>query len=154
MPRNGRHARLASLVPGIAVAVAACGGAVSSSGPAASLPAGTRAVEAKEYSFAPSTLSAPSGAVTFSVTNIGNENHEFEVMTGDQSLAKIAPFSRGTTQNLTVALEPGTYTFVCRLNGHDQLGMKGTLSVTGSSSRVQTIQWTGPGIRGRGYGPT
>jgi iron uptake system component EfeO len=126
-----RSARLASVVLGIAGAVAGCGGgSISSSGPIASLPAGALAVEAKEYSFTPSTLSAPAGAVTFSVTNAGNENHEFEVMTGDQSLAKIASFSRGTTQAVTVSLEAGTYTFVCRLVGHDQLGMKGTLTVT------------------------
>jgi uncharacterized cupredoxin-like copper-binding protein len=31
-----------------------------------------------------------------------------------------------------VTLEPGEYTFVCKVNGHDQLGMKGTLTVTGS----------------------
>lgn len=116
---------------GIAAVLAACGGTVSSSGPVASLPAGTLVVEAKEYSFSPSTLSAPAGPVTFAVTNAGNENHEFEVMAGDQSLAKIASFSRGTTQAVTVSLEAGTYAFACRLNGHDQLGMTGMLTVTG-----------------------
>jgi iron uptake system component EfeO len=135
--RFDRRARIAAAVFGIAAAfgiaavLAACGGSTSSAGPAASLPAGAMAVEAKEYSFTPSTLSAPAGSVTFSVTNAGNENHEFEVMTGDQSLAKIASFSRGATQAVSVSLEPGTYTFACRLNGHDQLGMKGTLTVTG-----------------------
>jgi iron uptake system component EfeO len=127
-----RPARLATVVFGIAAVFAACGGTISSSGPDASLPAGALAVEAKEYSFTPSTLSAPAGPVTFSVTNAGTENHEFEVMTGDQSLAKIASFSRGTTQAVTVSLEPGSYAFVCRLNGHNQLGMTGTLTVTGS----------------------
>ena len=37
----------------------------------------------------------------------------------------------GLTKDLTVTLEAGDYTFVCKLNGHDQLGMKGTLTVTG-----------------------
>jgi iron uptake system component EfeO len=134
MSRFVRPARLAIVGFGLLAVLAACGGSgtTPSSGPAASLPAGTLIVEAKEYSFTPPTLSAPTGDVTFSVTNAGNENHEFEVMTGDQSLAKIASFSRGTTQAVTVSLEPGTYTFVCRLNGHDQIGMKGTLTVTGS----------------------
>lgn len=132
MSRFVRTARSATVVFGIAAVLSACGGAISSSGPGGSLPPGALAVEAKEYSFTPSALSAPAGPVTFSVTNAGNENHEFEVMRDDQSLGKIASFSRGTTQAVTVSVEPGTYAFVCRLNGHDQLGMTGTLTVTGS----------------------
>ena len=30
---------------------------------------------------------------------------------------------------LTVDLEAGDYTFACKLNGHDQAGMTGTLTV-------------------------
>ena len=132
MSRFGSPARLATVVFGIVAFLAACSGTIPSPRPAASVPAGSLAVEAKEYSFSPSTLTVPAGSVTFAVTNAGNENHEFEVMAGDQSLANIPSFSRGTTQAVTVSLEAGTYAFVCRLNGHDQLGMKGTLTVTGS----------------------
>ncbi len=46
-------------------------------------------------------------------------------------MAKIEDFGVGTVGALTVTLEPGQYTFACRLNGHDQLGMKGTLTVVG-----------------------
>lgn len=120
------------LVAGIVLV--ACGGASTTSAPSAAptpLPSGVVALSAKEYEFTPGTATVPAGMVTFAVTNAGTENHEFEVLAGDQSLAKIDAFPRGETKQLTVDLAAGTYTFVCRLNGHDILGMKGTLTVSG-----------------------
>ena len=35
----------------------------------------------------------------------------------------------GQSKDLTVTLAAGSYTYICTLNGHDQLGMKGTLTV-------------------------
>jgi plastocyanin len=89
------------------------------------------ALDAKEYAFTPATLTAPAGAVTFAITNTGREPHEFEVLAGEQSLGKASAFGVGATGGLTVTLEAGEYTFACRLNGHNQLGMTGTLTVTG-----------------------
>jgi uncharacterized cupredoxin-like copper-binding protein len=37
----------------------------------------------------------------------------------------------GLAKELTVTLAAGDYTFKCKLSGHDQLGMKGTLTVNG-----------------------
>jgi uncharacterized cupredoxin-like copper-binding protein len=130
--RFGRLA-LASLGLAAAAAFAACGGGnPQSSGPAASLPAGTYAVEAKEYAFTPSTLSVPAGEVTFQVHNAGTQEHEFEIFQGDTVKDEVEGLVPGLTKTLTVPLEPGEYTFKCLLNGHDQLGMTGTLTVTGS----------------------
>jgi iron uptake system component EfeO len=117
--------------------VAACGGSTATPGtattrPASSAPAGALTLEAKEYAFTPASLTAPAGAITFSVTNAGTENHEFEVFAGEQSLGKIDAFPRDSTRDLSVTLQAGDYTFACKLNGHDILGMKGTLTVTGS----------------------
>ena len=131
MPRFVRPARLASLGLGAAVALAACGGTAPSSRPAASVPAGTFAVQAKEYEFTPATLSVPAGEVTFRVTNAGNEEHEFEIFQGETVVEEIEGLVPGLTKDLTKVLAAGDYTFVCKLNGHDQLGMKGTLTVTG-----------------------
>jgi plastocyanin len=114
--------------------VAGCG----MGGPARTMPPGTPlppdavAVSAREYAFAPAALTIPAGRVTFAVTNDGTENHEFEILSGEQSLGKVGPFARGSTEGLTLTLSAGDYLFVCRLNGHDVLGMKGTLTVTGS----------------------
>lgn len=137
MSRFARPARLVSLALGAAALIAACGGTTPTSGPgatgpAATLPAGTYAVEAKNYSFTPSTISVPAGEVTFEVTNTGTEEHEFEIFKGDTVVDEIEGLVPGLTLDLTVTLEPGDYQFKCLLNGHDQLGMTGTLTVTGS----------------------
>ena len=138
MSRFARPARLATFGLGIAAILAACGGGgASTSGPgasvpAASLPAGTYAVEAKEYSFTPSTISVPAGEVTFQVKNTGIEEHEFEIFQGDTVVDEIEGLVPGLTKDLTVTLAAGDYQFKCLLNGHDALGMTGTLTVTGS----------------------
>ena len=127
-----RAGAVAGLAPALVLALAACGGAAPESlAPATPLPSGAIAVEAKEYGFTPSAVTVPAGSVTFAVTNGGSENHEFEVVGCEGADCKLESFARGTTEALTVTLAAGEYTFVCRLNGHDQIGMKGTLTVTG-----------------------
>ena len=37
----------------------------------------------------------------------------------------------GQSTTMTADLGPGTYRYVCDVNGHDALGMLGTLTVTG-----------------------
>jgi len=115
---------------GLAAALAACAGTSPSSGPATVLPSGVIAVEAKEYQFTPSAITVPAGSVTFSVRNAGTQEHEFEVFKGDQVVDEVEGIVPGLTKDATVALAAGDYTFMCKLNGHDQLGMKGTLTVT------------------------
>ena len=132
MSRFARPARLASLGLGLAVILVACGGTTASSGPAASLPAGTYAVEAKSYAFTPSTVSVPAGEVTFRVNNTSYEEHEFEIFQGETVVDAIKGLVPGLTKDLTVTLAAGDYQFKCLLNGHDQLGMTGTLTVTAS----------------------
>jgi plastocyanin len=111
--------------------VAACGGAGASSGLATPVPSGVIAVEAKEYQFTPSSISVPAGTVTFSVKNAGAQEHEFEILRADGSVVdEVEAIVPGLTRAKAVTLQPGAYTFVCKLNGHDQLGMKGTLTVT------------------------
>jgi iron uptake system component EfeO len=115
-----------------ALVVAGCGGgAAASAGPPTPLPSGVVAVEAKDFQFTPSTLTIPAGSVTFSIRNAGSQEHEFEVFKGDQVVDEVEGIVPGLTKDATMTLEAGDYTFVCKLNGHDQLGMKGTLTVTG-----------------------
>jgi iron uptake system component EfeO len=127
--RSGRPALVTALALGAAVALAACGGAAPSAGPATAVPSGTVAVQAREYAFTPSAITIPAGSVTFSVKNAGNEEHEFEIFEGETVLDEIEGLVPGLTKDLTVTLEAGAYTFACKLNGHDQLGMTGTLTV-------------------------
>jgi len=136
--RFGRPARFATLALGAIGTIgtiAACSGNPASVAPATPVPSGVVAVEAAKdapYSFTPSTISVPAGSVTFSVKNAGAEEHEFEIFKGEAVVDEIEGLVPGLTKNLTVTLEAGDYTFVCKLNGHDQLGMKGTLTVTGT----------------------
>ena len=112
------------------IAVAACGGAPASVAPATPVPSGTIALEAKEYAFTPASVTVPAGDVRFSVRNAGNEAHEFEVLQGETAVGTKVEMARGSTGNVTVSLAAGSYTFACRLNGHDILGMRGKLTVT------------------------
>lgn len=136
MVRFGRRSRLprpvVALAPALVLSLAACGGtAPGTAAPATPLPPDAVTIEAKEYSFTPSTLTVPAGSVTFAVTNGGTQDHEFEVVAGEEPVGKLEGIARGTTEALTVTLAAGEYTLICRLNGHDQLGMKSTLTVTG-----------------------
>jgi uncharacterized cupredoxin-like copper-binding protein len=102
--------------------------------PAASAPAapsGAVAIIATEYKFTPDKVTVPAGEIRFWVRNAGTVEHEFELFKGEQVVDEIAGLVPGLFKELPVTLEAGEYTFVCKLSGHDQLGMKGTLTVTG-----------------------
>jgi iron uptake system component EfeO len=124
-------ARIAALSASIAVVLAACGAATPSAAPSTGpLPSGSVAVEAKDYEFTPATLTVPEGTTTFVVTNAAGQEHEFEIFLGETVIDEIEGLVPGLTKQLPVTLQPGEYTYVCKLNGHDQLGMKGKLTVT------------------------
>jgi high-affinity iron transporter len=120
----------AALVVALVAAGCASGGAAGD-GPAGSADV-TVEVAASEYEFTPSTLSAPAGAIAFHVTNTGSEEHEFEIFRGDQVVDEIEGLVPGLDRTLTVTLDAGDYTYVCKLAGHDAAGMTGTLTVTPS----------------------
>jgi uncharacterized cupredoxin-like copper-binding protein len=69
------------------------------------------------------------GETTFVVKNEGSMPHDFAIRGNgvDEKTPMIAP---GESAELTVELEPGMYTYVCTLPGHEQLGMSGTFTVT------------------------
>lgn len=125
-----RASRAVLVLLSIAGLLAACGGSGASAGPKTPVPSGVIAVEAKEYAFTPSSISVPAGAVTFSIRNVGSQEHEFEIFKGDTVVDEVEGIVPGLTKNATMTLAAGEYTFLCKLNGHDQLGMKGTLTVS------------------------
>jgi len=123
------HASVTGFAFAAAVLAACGGGGATSAAPATPVPSGVIAVEAKEYAFTPAAITVPAGSVTFSIRNVGTQEHEFELFKGDQQVDEVEGIVPGLTKDATMTLEPGTYTFLCKLNGHDQLGMKGTLTV-------------------------
>jgi high-affinity iron transporter len=119
----------ASMALALAILLVGCG--VTPAATSAPAPSGAVVIEAKEYLFNPSTVTAPAGSVTFWVRNAGTTNHEFELFKDGTSIDLIEGFGPGLAKDWTVTLAAGAYTFECRLNGHERLGMKGTLTVTG-----------------------
>jgi uncharacterized cupredoxin-like copper-binding protein len=108
------------------VAVSACGGG------GASQPAGSIKVNMTEFKFDPSTISAPTGKVTFFLVNSGTVAHDMVVMgPGGDRIAASELVQPGNSSVFTVSnLTAGSYPFICDQPGHEASGMKGTLTVT------------------------
>ena len=126
--------RAAALVASSAMAVmrVACS-STSATPPPASGAGGTGPVvnvQAADFRFDPSTISVKAGKVTFHVKNIGSAEHEFEIIKDNQAVDEIEGLVPGLEKDLTVDLPAGTYSIECRLPGHLEQGMKGTLTVT------------------------
>src|SRR5581483_8970507 len=90
---------------------------------------GAVTVSAKEYSFTPGQLTAPSGIVTITLDNVGTVKHTFAIE-GNSSFKELQA-EAGAKDSGKVKLRPGTYTFYCSDLGHRGSGMEGKLTVTG-----------------------
>lgn len=103
----------------------------------------------KEWEVVLETDEVPAGEITFRIENQGTIQHEFLVAKTDIDLGQIPlegdrfseeqegllmideipEYAAGTTEELTVTLEPGTYQLVCNISGHYQAGMFTRLTV-------------------------
>ena len=110
------------------VLLGACGGG----GGAAAQPAGSVKVTMTEYKFDPSTISAGAGKVVFFLVNGGTTSHDMIIRdSGGSRMAGSELVSAGDTFVFTVDnIAAGTYTYFCDQPGHEQSGMKGTLTVS------------------------
>ena len=91
-------------------------------------------VSLAEWSVTPSQSSVAAGDVTFNVTNDGEEPHEFVIIRSDAApdalpvdedgkvpeeevdlVDEIEPFGAGTTEELTVNLDAGSYVLICNI---------------------------------------
>ncbi|HUY73694.1 MAG TPA: cupredoxin domain-containing protein [Candidatus Dormibacteraeota bacterium] len=111
-----------------AAVLAACGGGGGTSGQ----PAGSILVTLTEFSFSPSSISAPSGKVVFYLVNAGTISHDMIISdSSDNRVAGSDLISAGDSIVFTVDnIAAGTYPFYCDQTGHEASGMKGTLTVT------------------------
>jgi uncharacterized cupredoxin-like copper-binding protein len=135
-----------------ALAVAGCGGGGSSSSSVSSTPSAAASTPAPASStpassgggggqslkisadssgalkFNTNSLSAKAGKVTITMSNPSQIPHGVGVNGG--GVDKVgAVVNSGGTSTVTVTLKPGKYTFFCPVPGHEQAGMKGTLTV-------------------------
>lgn len=150
----------APLVPVVAaLALAACGGDDVDPGPepAEAASDGGTQVSAKmghedsgEFSFTLDKTSAPAGAVVFNIENVGEVEHEFEIVKtdlaadalpveankadveagGGEEIDEVEDIAVGAKVALEVDLEPGKYLIVCNLPGHYADGMVIPFEVT------------------------
>ena len=120
----------------IILALAGCGGSNKSSatptatataaGPATTL---KLAADKSALKFDKTSLTAPAGKVTITMSNPSMLSHNIAIEGGGlDSAGQI--FGNGGTSTVTANLKAGTYTFFCAVDGHRQAGMQGTLTVT------------------------
>jgi plastocyanin len=135
-----RHALLLlAVLPALALTLAGCGGSNSSAAAAgtqpSTMPSGssqmTLRIEADStgaLAFNKTTLEAPAGKVTIAMTNPSSVPHDIAIQgNGVDVTGKVV--TDGGTSTVTANLDPGTYTFLCTVDGHADAGMKGTLTV-------------------------
>jgi plastocyanin len=80
----------------------------------------------KDFAIALDNSSVPAGAVTFKIKNSGPSPHDIGIKELNKASDIVDP---GKSGELTVDLKAGTYTVICTIPGHEQLGMKMTLTV-------------------------
>jgi plastocyanin len=69
------------------------------------------------------------GKQTFKIANGGKETHNFVIEGAGESQKLASDLSRGDTAEMTVNLNPGTYTVYCPMDGHRGKGMQRTFVV-------------------------
>ncbi len=84
----------------------------------------------EKLAFGVSGLEAPAGKVTLVMDNPSALSHDIAIK-GNGVDVKGEVVLKGGTSTVTADLVPGTYTFYCSVPGHEEGGMKGTLTVTG-----------------------
>ena len=87
-------------------------------------------VTAFEYGFILSRTSVPAGKVAFNFVNSGQDEHNFNALSGEGQLAGQLPNTESKgVRNLTIEMRHGKFTLFCSLPEHESKGMKATLTV-------------------------
>lgn len=131
-----RRAGVMVAVP-LALLAGGCGGGSSGGGGTTSTsspPAGSGQVvnipiASSGFAFSVTTATASAGTVTLKAMNPQSVSHDISIkgngvdVHGDQ-------VSSGGVSQVTATLKAGTYEYYCSVPGHEQAGMKGTLTVS------------------------
>jgi uncharacterized cupredoxin-like copper-binding protein len=119
----------------VVVLAAGCGGSSSGGGSSgSSLPKGSGQVisipiSTSGFSFTKTTATAKAGVITLEAKNPQSVMHDISIK-GTGVSEQGNPVSSGGTSTVTATVTPGTYVFYCSVPGHEQLGMKGVLTVS------------------------
>lgn len=123
-----RHRLWVGVIAAAALLAAACGGGGGGQ-PGGGQPGGTTgsAVNVSEKEWGIEIAGdVRSGSVTFAVKNNGAVEHNFVIKETGQRIDGLQP---GQTKELAANLTPGTYTIICDIAGHEEAGMKTTVTV-------------------------
>ena len=98
------------------VVLAALAGCVSNAAPGATPTAATVTVTSSADACDLSTTTAPSGTVTFTVSNTGGDVTEFYLYAADgrQIVGEVENVGPGTSRELVVQARPGAYVAACK----------------------------------------
>jgi FtsP/CotA-like multicopper oxidase with cupredoxin domain len=123
-----------ALVLVLALIAAACASTASSGGGTGAQAAGGTAkvsITLSDFKIDPSSISVPAGQpIEFDVANQGPSAHTFAIVVDGKQQAT-GQIQSGSTATLNVAaLNAGTYDALCTVPGHEQLGMKATVTAT------------------------
>ena len=83
-----------------------------------------------EFHIVLSNTALSAGSWTFVVTNAGHTSHDLVVNGPGVQNKGTAFLSPGQTANLTVTLQKGTYAVFCSIDGHRDLGMNTSVTVS------------------------
>ncbi len=117
--------------PAVAATPAMAAARAATSGGGMAAPAGDANiinVQGKDFAFTLDKSTVPAGNVRFVHRNMGPSPHNFSVR-GNGLSREGQIINAGQTDNLDVMLRAGTYTYICTIAGHEQLGMKGEFTV-------------------------
>jgi len=104
------------------------------SAPPASAPGGGKTVKVSEKEFSIALAGGnklQAGKYTFAVDNAGKIQHDLAIEGNGIKETKTPLIDAGQSKSLSVDLKPGKYTFYCSVPGHEQSGMKVSVTVGG-----------------------
>jgi plastocyanin len=154
LPRITRFIMTAAAIAALGLGLSACGGdddssdapatpdttteqtttAAGTSATTAPAPAAGSTLEVDAdpsgaLAFTQTTLSTTAGPVTITLRNESPVPHNIAVRGGSIDTEPSETIQGGDTTELTVDLPAGEYEYYCEVPGHEQAGMKGTLTV-------------------------
>jgi len=126
--------RLAAFTALATLLLAGCGGGDDEDTPAPAVTVGAGEelkVVGREYSFDPENVvvTGGGGKVKITLDNQGSLAHNLKIEEGDRDLGGTPTFPGGDARSGTVNLKPGSYTMICTVGNHADLGMVGKLEV-------------------------
>jgi iron uptake system component EfeO len=126
-----------AVASGVAALVLALTGCVANS-PAGSSAATAVTVDGSDDTCSLSTTSVPSGPVTFTMTNTGSDNSEFELLAEDglRIVSEKENIGPGTSGSMTVSIPAGDYYTAC-VPGLVGEGVRASFTVTDSGAAVE-----------------